>query len=147
MNKGVATLKILRATQSGRKISVTEPFLAPCLSTSVVNGHLPLLSSSNRPFSKIEMIASNTRILKMAFMQAKSRYPRQRTCHQNISECMNLIKNSLFGITKIIQYQVTAMTIFFKEAHIRTRYIWVKAVSPNINNTPIIIAKAIFQAT
>ena len=106
INNGVATLKILRAAQSGRKISVTEPFFEPSLSAMDVNGHLPLLIRSKRPFSKIEMIASNTRILKDAVMQAKSKYPRQITCHQNIKEWMNLIINSLWRINKIIQYQL-----------------------------------------
>ena len=102
IKSGVATLKILRATQSGRKISVIEPFSDPCLSAMVVKGHLPLFSSSNRPFSKIEIIASNTKILKVPVMQAKSKYPRQITCHQNITEWINLIKNNLFGINQII---------------------------------------------
>jgi hypothetical protein len=75
MKTGVATLKILCATQSGRKISVTEPFFAPSLSAMEVKEHLPLLISSNKPFSKIEMIASHTRILKDAVMQAKVNIP------------------------------------------------------------------------
>ena len=111
MNNGVATLKILRATQSGRKISVTEPLFAPCFSAMEVNGHLPLFSSSNKPFSKFEMIASNTKKLKDPIMQAKSKYPRQTTCHHNIIEWTNLMKNSLVGINKIIQYQAIVVTI------------------------------------
>ena len=108
---GKATLKILRATHFGRKISVTEPLSASCFSAIVVKGHLPLFSSSNRPFSKIDTIASNTKMLNVPVMQAKSRYPRQITCHQNITEWINLIKNSLVGINKIIQYQAIVVTI------------------------------------
>ena len=111
MNNGVATLKILRATQSGRKISVTEPLFAPCFSAMEVNGHLPLFSRSNKPFSKIEIMASNTKILKVFVMQAKSKYPKQTTCHQNIIEWTNLMKNSLVGINKIIQYHLIVVTI------------------------------------
>ena len=73
MKNGKDTLKILRAMQSGRKISVTEPFSAPWLSARVVNGHLPLLRRSNRPFNKIDAIAIKTNIFKALVMPANSR--------------------------------------------------------------------------
>jgi hypothetical protein len=70
MKNGKDILKILRATQSGRKISVIEPFLAPWLSARVVNGHLPLLKSSSRPLSKIEAIATRRITLKVLVIPA-----------------------------------------------------------------------------
>jgi hypothetical protein len=83
---GKATLKILRATHFGRKRAVTEPFSAQCLSASVVKVHLPLFNKSKIPFTVIEMIVSNIKILKVPVMRVKSRYPRQTACHQNIIE-------------------------------------------------------------
>ena len=71
MKKGKDTLNIFRAIQSGRKISVTEPFTAPWLSASVVNGHLPLLIRSKIPFNKIEAIAIRRITLKVPVMAAK----------------------------------------------------------------------------
>jgi hypothetical protein len=73
IKNGKETLKILRAMQSGRKMSVTDPFAAPSFSARVVKGHLPLLISSNKPFRKIERTAINTHILKVLVAPVKSR--------------------------------------------------------------------------
>jgi hypothetical protein len=73
IKKGKETLKILRAIQSGKKISVTEPFSAPWFSARVVKGHLPLLASSNMPLIKIEAMAINVKQLNILKMQAKSK--------------------------------------------------------------------------
>jgi len=70
MKNGKDTLKIFLAIQSGRKISVTEPCSAPWLSARVVNGHLPLLSSSSTPLSKIEQIATRRIKLKVLVIPA-----------------------------------------------------------------------------
>jgi hypothetical protein len=55
--KGVQNLKILRAMQSGRNRSVTDPFSAPYFSARFVKGHLPLFSSRAIPLSIIDAIA------------------------------------------------------------------------------------------
>jgi len=73
MKRGKDTLKILRAIQSGRKISVTEPFSAPWFSARVVKGHLPLFIRSNNPLTKIEAIAINNNILKVFVIPANNK--------------------------------------------------------------------------
>ena len=89
---------MFRAKQSGRNRFVTDPLFAPWFPASVVNGHLPLLTMSRKPLMKIEITAISTGMLKVPVIPANSRYARQSTCHQNITEWTSFIRNSLFNV-------------------------------------------------
>ena len=70
IKNGNDTLKIFLAIMSGRNISVTDPFFAPCFSASVVNGHMPLFRRSMTPFTAMEQTAIRRNILKVLVMPA-----------------------------------------------------------------------------
>ena len=69
-NRTIEILKTLREIISGRNISVTVPFSAPCFSAREVRGHRHLLKNNIRPSMRMAMIVISKIILNVLVIPA-----------------------------------------------------------------------------